>query len=100
MRLSDENIRGRTVIDSGGQAIGEVVGLFLETDARSIEAVQVKLRKDMADRLGVGRSVFRSGALEVPMALVQSVGDAVILSVAADELRRVLPPEHEPPAAH
>lgn len=91
MRLSDENLRGRTVIASDGLAIGEIAALFLDSDAWRVESLQVKLHKDVADRLGADRSMFHAGALEIPIRLVQSVGDAVILSVAVDDLRQVLP---------
>ena len=91
MRLSDENLRGRTVIASDGLAIGEVAVLFLDSDAWRVESLQVKLRKDVADRLGAGRSMFHAGAVEIPIRMVQSVGDAVVLSVAVDDLRQVLP---------
>jgi sporulation protein YlmC with PRC-barrel domain len=46
MRLSDENLRGRTVIGADGQAVGEVAALFLDGDAWGIQSLQVKLRKE------------------------------------------------------
>lgn len=91
MRLSDDNIRGRTVIAADGQAIGEISALFLDSDAWQVESLQVKLRKEVADQLGATRGMFHAGTLEVPIRMVQSVGDAVVLAVAADELRQVLP---------
>lgn len=91
MRLSDDNLRGRTVIASDGLAIGEVGVLFLDSEAWRVESLQVKLRKDVAERLGAGHGMFRAGVLEIPTQMVQSVGDAVVLSVAVDELRQVLP---------
>lgn len=89
MRLSDENLRGRTVIASDGLAIGEIALLFLDSDTLRLEALEVKLRSEVADRIGAERTVFHAGALEVPMAMVQSVGDAVVLGVPVDELRRL-----------
>jgi len=100
MRLSDGNLRGRTVIGADGLAIGEIAGLFLEKDALRVEALQVKLRRSVADRLGASRGLFHAGEIEVPMRMVQSVGDAVILSVALEDLRQVLPSTPEPAAAH
>lgn len=100
MRLSDENLRGRTVIASDGLAIGEIAVLFLDSDAWRVESLQVKLRKEVADRLGADRSMFHAGAIELPIRMVQSVGDAVVLSVAVDELRQVLPGASEPAPAH
>lgn len=99
MRLSDESLRGRTLISSDGLAVGEIVSLFVDGDSWRVESLNVKLRKDIADRLGADRSVFRAGALEVPTGLVQSVADAVVLSVPVDGLRHVLPGEGEPAPA-
>ena len=91
MRLSDDDIRGRTVISADGLAVGEIAAVFLDSDAWRVEALQVKLRKEMADQLGAERSMFQAGTLEVPVQMVQSVGDAVILGVPADDLRQVVP---------
>ena len=100
MRLSDENLRGRTVIAADGQAIGEIVSLFLDSDSWRVESLQVKLRNDVADQLGATRSIFHPGTLEIPIRMVQSVGDAVVLSVPAHELRQVLPGVGDASAAH
>jgi sporulation protein YlmC with PRC-barrel domain len=91
LRLTDENLRGRTVIAADGVVIGELAILFVESDSWRVEALQVKRRKDVADRLGADRGVFHAGTVEIPVRLIQSVGDAVLLSVAVDALREVLP---------
>ena len=91
MRLSDENLRGRTVIAADGLAIGEIGALFLDSEAWRVESLQVKLKNDIADRLGADRSMFHTGAVEIPIGMVQSVGDAVVLAVAVDDLRQILP---------
>ena len=100
MRLSDENLRGRTVIAADGQAIGEIVALFLDSDAWRVESLQVKLRNEVADQLGATRGMFHAGTLEMPIGMVQSVGDAVVLSVPAHELRQVLPRVGDSSAPH
>lgn len=98
MRLTDENLRGRTVIASDGVAIGNITALFLDSGTWRVESLLVRLRKDVADRLGTDHSVFRAGALEIPIRMVQSVADAVVLSVVVDELRQVLPVSEPAPA--
>ena len=100
MRLSDENLRGRTVIAADGQAIGEIVALFVDSDAWRVESLQVKLRNEVADQLGATRGMFHAGTLEMPIRMVQSVGDAVVLSVPAHELRHVLPRVGDSSAPH
>jgi sporulation protein YlmC with PRC-barrel domain len=91
MRLSDDNLRGRTVIAADGQAIGEIAAVFLDSDAWRVESLHIKLRNEVADQLGAPRGMFHAGTLEIPTRMVQSVGDAVVLSVAAHDLRQVLP---------
>jgi|SRR5512138_741384 sporulation protein YlmC with PRC-barrel domain len=100
MRLSDENLRGLTVIGADGRAIGDIAALFLDSDSWRVESLRVTLRKDIADQLGASRTMFRAGTVEIPMRLVQSVGDALVLSVPVDGLREVLPADGEPATAH
>jgi len=79
------------VIGADGQAIGEVVEIALESDTWSVEAVQVALRRPTAERLGAPRSLFNRRTLEIPVRLIQSVGDAVVLSVPVEGLRALMP---------
>ncbi len=100
MRISDGELRGRTVIGADGHAIGEIAKLFLDSEGWQVVAVEVRLRKPIADQLGASRNIFRAGSLEIPVNLIQSVGDAVVLSVRVEGLRAVLPPGDESAPAH
>jgi sporulation protein YlmC with PRC-barrel domain len=99
MRLSDESIRGKPVVGSDGQVIGEVAALFLDSDECRVESLQVKLRRETADRIGASRTIFHAGTIEIPVGNVQSVGDAVVLAVAVDDLRQLLPADRLPETA-
>lgn len=99
MRLSDENIHGRTVIAKDGAVVGEIATLFLDTfegEAWRVGALKIKLRKATAEHLGASRGLFHAATIEVPVSMVQSVGDTVVLSATSDELRRLLPSEPQP----
>ena len=87
MRLSAENLHGRTVITADGQAVGSIKSVFLDAADWRVESISVELRKDVADRIGATHSMFHRGLIELPVRLVQSVGDAVVLAVAVDALR-------------
>ncbi len=100
MRLADGNLRGRTIIGAAGQVIGEIAALFLDSETWRVESLQVKLDRVIAERIGASHGIFHAGTLELPVRLVQSVGDTIVLSVAVDELRQVLPSEGEPASAH
>ena len=90
MRLSDDNLRGRTIIAADGQVVGEITALYLESDAWRVESLEVKLDKDIAEQIGADHSIFHAGSLEIPVRMVQSAGDTVVLSVPVDGLREVL----------
>jgi len=91
MQISDEQLRGRTVIAADGQAIGEVAALFFDTSTWTILALQIKLSKSAAEQLGATRGLLRAATFELPVRLVQSVGDTVLLSVQTQELRQTSP---------
>ncbi|ATB29079.1 PRC-barrel domain-containing protein [Melittangium boletus] len=100
MRLSDANLRGRTIIGADGKVIGEVGTLFLDSATLRVESFQVKLDREIADLLGTPRSIFRQGIIEVPVSMVQSVGDTLVLSVSVEGLRQVLPAHPDAASMH
>src|ERR1041385_7988339 len=87
MRLSDESLRGRTVICADGKAIGAIAELFISSTGWQVESIRIELRKDVADRIGANRTVFRHGTIELPVSFIQSVSDTVLLSVGVEKLR-------------
>src|SRR5215469_4282266 len=89
MQVSDEYFRERTVIAADGQTIGEVGALLIDTSAWTIVALRIKLHKAAAEQLGAARGILRAATLELPVRLVQSVGDAILLSVPTLELRQL-----------
>lgn len=94
MRLSDNTLHGRTVISADGKAIGTLTELFLSTADWAVESIRIELRKDIADRIGANRTMFHRGTIELPVSLIQSVGDAVVLTVDVEALREA----HRQPA--
>lgn len=93
MLYSDQTIRGKIVIAGDGQVVGEIQSLCFDSVSWKVESFTIRLRKDTADQLGAHRSVFQAGEFELPIVLIQSVGETVILSVGVQELRKVLPSE-------
>jgi sporulation protein YlmC with PRC-barrel domain len=87
VRLSDESLRGRTVIGADGNAIGSLVELFISSTDWRVESIRIELKKDIADRIGASRTLLHRGTIELPVSFIQSVGDAVVLSIEVDKLR-------------
>jgi hypothetical protein len=63
--------------------------LFIDSSDWRVESIRIELRKDIADRIGASRSLLHRGTIELPVSFIQSVGDAVVLSVEVEQLREV-----------
>jgi len=87
MRLSDDNLRDRPVISADGSVIGTLAELFITSSEWRVESIRIELRNDIADRIGASRSLLHRGTIELPVSFVQSVGDAIVLTIDVDKLR-------------
>lgn len=83
MEMTDIELRDRTVIGADGNAIGQVEAIVVDPDSWSVRSIRIKLRGNVADQVGIGHSLFRASTVDVPVQRVQSVGDALVLTVSA-----------------
>ena len=89
------------MVSGDGIAIGQVTRLFIDSTSWRVESLQVTLRKESAERIGLKHGMFHKPIIEIATRLVQSVGDAVVLSIELDGLRTPegpLPTEPTEPA--
>ncbi len=93
--LYEEALSGRSVIDSAGRAIGEVEGLIIDPDSWRVVAVRVKLDREVTDEIRAPRGLFRAARLDVPVAFINSVADAVLLNGPVASLQTL---ERHPPS--
>ena len=98
MRLSDKTLNGRAVISADGKVLGSISELFISSPDWRLESIRIELRKDIADRIGANRTVFHRGTIELPVSFIQSVGDAVVLTVDVEKLREAHRTPAEEPA--
>jgi sporulation protein YlmC with PRC-barrel domain len=82
------------VISADGKVLGSISELFISSSDWRLESIRIELRKDIADRIGANRTVFHRGTIELPVSFIQSVGDAVVLTVDVEKLREA----HRTPA--
>ncbi len=90
MRIPDDKLRGRTVIEAGGQALGQVEALILNTNTWSVEGLEIRPRREVAHKLGSARRLMRPNNAEIPIRTVKSVGDAILLNLKLEELGALL----------
>ena len=83
----EESLSGRSVIDSTGRAIGEIVGLLVDPETWRVEALRVRLNKDVSDEIDAPHGTFRAARLDVPTQFVHNISDTVMLSGPIGALR-------------
>jgi hypothetical protein len=54
--------------------------LLIDSDTWRIEALRVKLHKDVTEEIGAPHGTFRAARLDVPTAFIHNVSDAVVLN--------------------
>jgi sporulation protein YlmC with PRC-barrel domain len=99
MRLSDQSLHGKHVITADGTVIGNVHSVYIDGANLHLDCLAVEVRKDLADRLGVQRSLFRKGIVEIPADQIQFIGQTIILAVPFANVRATAPertPAHPP----
>ncbi len=99
MLVSAESFRNRPIVGSDGLQLGEVIRIFLDSDDLRVVSVEARVRNDVADQLGVSRSIFRAGTLEIPVEFLKATADNVVLTLSLGELRRTLATDR-PDASH
>jgi sporulation protein YlmC with PRC-barrel domain len=68
-----------------------VATLFIDTSTWTVISLTIKLSKTAAEQLGASQKLLRAATIEVPVRLIQSVGDTVLLSVPTLGLRQTVP---------
>jgi sporulation protein YlmC with PRC-barrel domain len=99
MRFLPDDLRHRTVLDASGLAIGEVEDLLFDPTSWHIEALRIRLKREVTVKAGVESSRLRRAHIDVSTGAVQSIGDAVLLSVPLEELAAIAHEGHVRPPA-
>jgi len=95
MRLSDQSLHGKHVITADGTIIGNVHAVYIDGANLHLDCLAVEVRKELADRLGVQRSLFHKGVVEIPADQIQFIGQTIILSVPFAGVRAASPQSTE-----
>jgi sporulation protein YlmC with PRC-barrel domain len=85
--VSFDKLSGMFVICAGGFDLGEVNGVEMNTDTWQVTHLHVKLSKPAAGDFGFKKR-FRSATVCVPISLVSTVGDNILLKRTLDELTK------------
>ena len=90
--MSTENkfseLEGRGVITSDGREIGDVADIVLDHESWIVEAIVVKLERDLLEDFHMKRPMFGTQTYQVPTSYISGVGDKVLLGKKLEELTK------------
>jgi sporulation protein YlmC with PRC-barrel domain len=87
MLVSFGELSDKFVICSGGFDLGQINGVEIDTGTWQVTHLHVKLSKSASEDLGF-KKIIGSSTVCVPVSLVSSIGDNVLLNKTLDELAR------------
>jgi sporulation protein YlmC with PRC-barrel domain len=82
-----EILIGKKVIGTGGYIIGELKGVTIDEKTWKVALLHVKLTDNTSEELGFKKR-FRSSTVNMPIKMVQAVGDVITLSPSLKELSK------------
>lgn len=100
MALSIEDLRGRAVIAADGHVVGEVSTVLFGADGGGlfVDSLRIKLRKEVASRIGQKHGLMHAATVDIPGRAIQSVADTVVLVIPLAEVTSAsLSASDEPP---
>jgi sporulation protein YlmC with PRC-barrel domain len=94
------DLKGRTVLDDGGNVVGALDEVFIDPASWQVEAVRVKLDRGASEEMGARSGMFHSVTANIPCAMVRAAGDAVILSVSRAAVQELVKGAGDSEPAH
>ncbi len=85
--VSFKELSDKFVICSGGFDLGNITGVEINTGTWQVTQLHVKLSKSASEDLGFKKR-FGSSTVSVPISLVHSVGDNILLNKSLEELTK------------
>jgi sporulation protein YlmC with PRC-barrel domain len=84
-----EQLKGKTVLEAGGQVVGTLDEIVIDTDALALWGIRLRLKREIAKEIGASGGILHGAVLDLPIEMVSAAGDAVILSVPLARLREL-----------
>jgi len=84
MKFSE--IRGKGVLSQDGRELGVVEDLRFDHEQWRIDALIVKLDRELLEQFGMKKPMFGTTTIEVETGLISGVGDKVILHESLDDI--------------
>ena len=91
MILSDEDLKGKSVVAKDGRTVGKVEGCQLDFDLWRVVSIRVRVARAMVGPLGLKKPLLGSATIDVRVDSVEGVADVVVLRLTVEELRNAQP---------
>ena len=82
--------KGKKVVGAQGSEVGEVEGIELDLGNWKVVGLQVGLTNEAAAQAGFKRPILSQIVVRVPVELVATVGDVVMLKEQVKELKELV----------
>jgi sporulation protein YlmC with PRC-barrel domain len=83
--ISFDALLDKKVVGAGAYILGEVQGVSIDTKMWQISQLQIKLTDNAAQELGYKKR-FGDSVVNMPVTMVQAVGDVINVSASLKEL--------------
>ena len=88
--VNPPNLKGKKVMGVKGYIVGDVEAIDIEPDNWQVTALQVSLTKDAAQELGFSKTFLRKAIIAIPIKIVNSVGNTVLINEAIQDLKELI----------
>lgn len=82
-------LKGKDVLSQDGRECGEVEDVVIDYDSWSIQALVVKLERELLEKFSMKKPMFGSQTIRLQTGHVSGIGDKVILHKSLDELASI-----------
>lgn len=89
-----ESTIGSLVITSDAYVLGEVEGIRYDPLKWQGDYLLVAVKKGLEAHMGTGKSVFSSSKILIPMNLIQTINDVIILAHSLLDLKEFVKPDN------
>jgi len=95
MHVKLDELRGRTVIDANGRAIGKVRAALVDMETWVVDTLRIAVARHAAPDLDMHWSfweaLWRPPTVDVSTGQIHAAGDAILLRVSIGDLREAVP---------
>ena len=93
--MNPDDLNGTNVIDTKGNVVGEIGGLDIDIVNLRIAKIYVNLSDYAIEKLGYEKKLLGNVQIELPIKIVNSIRDVVVINKSTSELKAIIKTSEE-----